>query len=75
MVFQDCVSGFFLSKGDICLGYDFSEKSTLILGGKVENTPILEGMTYINGYPTYGGTGGFSSFFYDFYLSYRIRIL
>jgi outer membrane protease len=75
MVFQDCVSGFFLVKNDICLGYDFSEKSTLILGGKLENTPILEGVTYINEYPTNGGTGGFSSFFYEFYLSYRIRML
>ena len=74
-LYQDYVSGFFLVKNDICLGYDFSEKSTLILGGKLENTPILEGVTYINGYPTYESTGGFSSFFYDFYLSYRIRIL
>lgn len=75
VVYKDYVSGVFLAKGDICVGYNFSEKSTLILGGKLENTPILEGVTYINGYPTYGGTGGFSSFFYDFYLSYRIRIL
>ncbi len=74
-LYQDYISGFFLVKNDICLGYNFSEKSTLILGGKLENTPILEGVTYKNGYPTYGGIGGFSSFSYNFYLSYRIRML
>lgn len=72
--FVDCVEGGWLLKADFSLAYDFSNKHSLLIGGKLENQPLLKGNTFMNNQLT-SGKGGFSSFFYEFYLSYRIRML
>ena len=61
-------------KQNIYFSFDISDNNTIIFGRKLENIPILKGPTFINGYSS-NGIGGFSSFSYNFYLSYRIRIL
>ena len=72
--FVDYVRGSFFGKLDFSLAYDFSETYSLVLGGKVENLPPIYGKSFVNNMLS-AATGGFSSFFYEFYLSYRIRML
>lgn len=72
--FVDYVRGSFFGKLDFSLAYDFSETYSLVLGGKVENLPPIYGKSFVNNMLS-AATGGFSSFFYEIYLSYRIRML
>lgn len=73
-IWKDAVFGKVFLKSKLEFAFDFGDRFSMIFGGKVENLPMLQGQTYINGYPSRNNTGGFSSFFYDFYFSYRIRI-
>ena len=72
--FVDYVNGTTSVNTELAFGYDFSNNTSIILGGKLENSPLLCGSSYANG-KQLTSQGGFSSFFYEFYLSYRIRIL
>ena len=74
-VWQDAVIGKVFLKSKLEFAFDFGNRFTMIFGGNVENLPMLQGQTYVNGYPSSNNTGGFSSLFYEFYFSYRIRIL
>lgn len=73
-VFEDLVKGSLYTMGNLSFAYDFSKNSTLLLGGQVANMPLIRGLSYINNTLSLA-IGGFSSFFYEFYLSYRIRII
>lgn len=73
-IFEDKVKGSFFLKGNLYFGFDFSKKNTLIFGGKINYLPPIFGESYANGILS-SQIGGFSSFSYEFYLSYRIRIL
>lgn len=72
--FVDKVKGSLALKQNIYFSFDISDYNAIIFGGKLENIPIIKGPTFINGYSS-NGIGGFSSFSYNFYLSYRIRML
>ena len=72
--FIDSIEGNLFLKGILELSYNFNRKNALVFGGKVEKLPILKGVSYQNGMLS-GAIGGADSFFYEFYLSYRIRML
>ena len=72
--YVDKVNGSLALNQEIYFSFDISDNNTIIFGGKLENLPLLKGPTYINGFSS-NGIGGFSSFSYNFYLSYRIRML
>lgn len=70
----DSVAGAFFLKGFLDLSYNFNDKNALVLGGKINYLPPIFGECYVNNILS-SLIGGFSSFSYEFYLSYRIRIL